>query len=195
MSVLVESGGCPYETLCKNYPSMDWEYMMKRENGQLLMDLGMAFHPNPRDQEARIGLWKLDKLHKSHAAAGLKAGNIHHFSTMMNYGSMQSEMAVARAGIVQLCFRSSYNLIYEVVRRPGEPVYFCDDSDAYNANHAFAACLDNFQAMYLGSVKKSFGVREEMRGSGIAIKEFLVNASEKVQYPLFFYEKHVLISS
>ena len=104
----------------------------------------------------------------------------------MNYGSMQSEMAVARAGIVQLCFRQSYNLVHEIVRRPGEPVYFCKDSDAYNNNHAFAARLDDFQTMYLGSVEKSFGVREEMRGSGIAIKEFLVDAPQKVMHPLFF---------
>ena len=185
-SVLVQSDGCPYQSLCKNYPSMDFEYMMKRENGQLLMDLGMAFHPNPRDKEPRIGLWRLDRLQGSYAAAGLKTGTVHHFNTLMNYGGMQSEMTVARAGIVQLVYRQSYNLIHEIVRRPGEPVYFCEDSDAYNNNYAFASCLDDFQTMYLGSFDKSFGVREEMRGSGIAIKQFLIDAPRKVMNPLSF---------
>lgn len=81
-TVIVGDHGTPYQLLCKNYPSMDWEYMMDRQHGQLFIDLGMGFHPDPDSQEPLIGLWRLDKTHASYAAAGMKAGNIHHLNTL-----------------------------------------------------------------------------------------------------------------
>ena len=179
-SMVVSEDCNPYKMLCKNYPSMDWEYMMDRQNGQLLMDLGMAFHPDPRDKEPRIGLWRLDKLHASYGAAGMNSGTIHHFNTFSNYGAMQSEMNATRAATVQLSFRSSYNLNFEIVRHPGAEIYFCDVSDAHDMNHTFISCLDGFEKMFMGATQKSYGVREELRGSGAAIKEVLLDAPKVV---------------
>jgi hypothetical protein len=185
--VLTSDGNSPYTTLLKNFPSLDWEYMMRRKNGQLFMDLGMAFHPSPHDKEPRVGLWRLDKLHASYVAAGMGAGTVHHFNTFANYGNMQSEMPAKRAATVQLSFRQSYSLHFEIIRRPGGDrrfaggdVYFCEDGDAYAATPSFMKCLDDFDKMYMGAEGKSYGVREEIRGSGIAIRKALLEAPDEV---------------
>src|SRR5277367_5268209 len=47
-------------------------------------------------------------------------------------------------------------------------------------NSTYINCLNNFKKMYLGAVEKSYGTREEIRGSGLAIKQALKQAPEKV---------------
>lgn len=161
-NVLAGDNKCPYEALCKNFPSLDWKYMMDPRNGQLLMDLGMGFHPNPKDGEARIGLWQLDKLRASYFAAGMNVGRIHPFNTFSNYGGLQAEMPIARATAVHLGYRSSYNLNFEIIRCPGSEVYFCGDQDAHDVNAKFISCLKAYEEMFAGSINKSYGVREEI---------------------------------
>jgi hypothetical protein len=180
-SVLENSGRSPYDVLVKKFSSMDWEYMLDRQNGELFMDLGMAFHPNPKNKEPLIGLWRLDKLRDSFAAAGMKAGTEHHANTLANYGGIQSEMAQRRAAIVQLTFRSAYNLVFEIIRRP-EKNYFCEDVDAHDVNHAFLDCIDKYEKMYKKSSEKLYGTREEIRGSGRAIRQALSVAPQKVSF-------------
>ena len=41
-NIVVEQGGDPYAELLHKFPHCDWEYMEKRENGQLLIDLGLG---------------------------------------------------------------------------------------------------------------------------------------------------------
>jgi hypothetical protein len=41
----------PYKSLCQKFPYLDFEYLKNRENGQLVMDLGMGFHPVGEDDE------------------------------------------------------------------------------------------------------------------------------------------------
>jgi hypothetical protein len=156
------------------------------------MDLGLAFHPDPDDQEPRIGLWRLDKLYASYAAAGFNTGTktIHPFNTFANYGGMQSEMPHTHAAVVQLCFRSSYSLNFEIIRRPGEQVYFPEDLDAHDVNKTYNASLDAFEKMFKGATHKSYGVREEVRGSGMAIKQVLMDAPIKVCQPNTFISNH-----
>jgi hypothetical protein len=170
----------PYDLLVKNYPGMDWGYMMDRQNGELYMDLGMAFHPQPTSEEPLVGLWRLGQLRESFAAAGMNSGTNHHVNTLADYGGIQSEMGPQRAAIVQLTFRSAYNLVFEIVRRSGD-AYFCDDPDAHDVNHAFLDCVDKYQKMYTTSSGKSYGVRDEVRGSGRAILEALPSAFQKVK--------------
>jgi hypothetical protein len=100
---------------------------------------------------------------------------------------MQSEMAIRRAAIVQISFHQSYNLYFEIIRRTGNDirqqggdVYFCGDADACTVNAAFTRCLDGFDKMFMGAYNKSYGVREELRGSGQAIEIALQEAPNKV---------------
>jgi hypothetical protein len=188
-SVNIGDGNSPYDELKKKYRSLDWNYMMDRRNGQLFMDLGMGFHPNPDDGEPLIGLWRLDKVQASYAAAGMKKPVTHPINTLSNYGAVQGEMTLQRAAIVQLCFRSSYNLCFEIVRRPGEEDYFCQDSDAYDNNSTFGDCIKQYDRMFIGAVGKSYGVREEMRGSGRAIVQVLDTIPELVSGDIFITEQ------
>lgn len=109
----------------------------------------------------------------------MNSGTNHHVNTLANYGGIQSEMGPQHAAIVQLTFRSAYNLVFEIVHHPGD-LYFCDDSNAHDINHAFLDCVDKYQKMYITSSEKSYGVRDEVRGSRCAILEALPSALRRV---------------
>jgi hypothetical protein len=61
----------PLHTLYQEIPTLDWEHMMRRENGQLLLDLGVSYHPDPVSGEPMVGMWKLNSVHASYAKAGM----------------------------------------------------------------------------------------------------------------------------
>ena len=171
--------GNPYERLQREYPSLDWNYAMDRKNGQLFLDLGISFHPASNDLQPLIGLWKLPSVEASFAAAGMTKGKTHHANTLADYGGKQADMEQQRSRVVQLPFRSTYNLVFEAIRRPGTKEYFCEDADAYDAGPNFTECCKKYISLFQGSGRKSFGVREEVRGSGPAIKEALIHARER----------------
>jgi len=90
-------------------------------------------------------------------------------------------MEQRRQAIVQLCFRSTYSLNYQPFRRSqaGE-ISLCEDIDAYEVNSTYRTSLDNHLMMMDGSLAKSFGAREEVRGSGTSIRQVIKNAAELV---------------
>jgi hypothetical protein len=110
------------------------------------------------------------KVNASYDAAGMNAGKVHHAGMMGLYGGKQAEMERRRLAIVQFCFRSTYNLNYQPFRRSqaGE-INFCEDIDAYEVNSTYRNNLESYIMMMRGSLRKSFGAREEMRGSGTSI--------------------------
>ena len=164
----------PYESLCQKFPYLDFEYMKKRENGQMVMDLGLGFHPIGEDDEPLVCLWDLSKLDDSYKAAGMHKGTVHHTNTMSDYGGRQAEMAQVRASLVQICFRSTYGLYYEPVRRVrGGKISFCDDVDVYNTNVTFMKSCSDYIKMLNGGRTKSYGARDKIRGSGMAICQVL----------------------
>lgn len=182
----------PYLELTDRFPVLDWEHMMLRRNGQLLMDLGMGFHPCSPHGEPLVALWHLESLDKSYSMAGLNQGTTHHLNTFESYGGRQAEMGMLRQRIVQLSFRSSYGLYYQPVRRGrGGDVKFCKEVDAYDANHSFSDSISSYIKVFKGSVSKSFGGRDEMRGSGVAIKEVLQEAPRRVGRCLLWNLKNV----
>jgi len=142
------------------------------------MDLGITYHAE--GEEPLVGLWKLAHAGASYAKGGMNIPVVHNTATLSQYGGMQAEMERSRARAVQFTFQSTYNLIYEVVRRPGKDIAFCDDSDAYVANPAFKKCLQDCLQMYSNAKRRRYGVREEIRGSGAAILEVLPHAHAKV---------------
>ena len=105
---------------------------------------------------------------------------------MGGYGGRQSEMEQRRQAIVQLCFRSTYSLNYQPFRRSqaGE-INLCEDMDAYEVNSTYINNLENHMVMIRGSLNKSFGAREEIRGSGTAIRQVMEDAPALVGVALF----------
>jgi hypothetical protein len=174
-------GDDPYAALKREYSSMDWEYAMERKNGQLFLDLGISYHPKTHSGEPLVGLWRLDALAESYDAAGMTKGVIHHTTTLSEYGNRQSSMDQYRSHVVQIPFRQSYNLAFEAIRSPGKKNYFCDDKEAYNNTAEFQQCLSKYRTLLTSSEMKSFGVREEIRGSGRAIIEALKHCKNKVK--------------
>ncbi|KAG8217040.1 hypothetical protein J3R82DRAFT_7369 [Butyriboletus roseoflavus] len=166
----------PFVNLRHEIPILDWDFMMRRENGQLLLDLGISYHPYPVDGEPLIGLWKLNSIHASYAKAGMNKPEEFKTCTMPRQGGLQATMESSRRRAVQLPFRSTYNLIFEAFRRPGQEEKFCADSEAYANTAEFQQTCRDFITLYRGAKNKSYGVREEIRGSGYAIMEALRSA-------------------
>jgi len=56
----------------------------------------------------------------------------------------------------------------------------CEDIDAYEVNSTYRSNLESHMMMMRGSLRKSFGAREEMRGSGTAIRQVMQDAAALV---------------
>src|ERR1700722_2440506 len=173
----------PYQWLRSLIPDISWDYMSDRSHGELYLDLGISYHPSPRDIPRDIplvGLWRLDRIHDSYDLMGMQKGTIHHTAMLRDYGGRQAETKVNRSRLVHLNFRSSYNLCFEVVRRPGIGSYLCNDQDAIKMNDNFTKGCRDWKGLFASSQFLSFGVREELRGSGLAILKLLDIAHDKV---------------
>ena len=175
-------GDDPYESLKKEYPCMDWDYAMEREHGQLVLDLGITFHPNPVDQTPLVGLWRYDLLEPSYDNSGANKPKRYVACTMQDYGGLQATLNEHRSRVVQIRFLSTYMLSFESIRRPSIKQYFCADTDAYATSTEFHTCCKQYTSIYQGSRKKSFGVRHEIRASGPAAQVALSVAKAKVTF-------------
>ena len=170
----------PLESLLMEFPALDWNYMTDREVGELVVDLGITFHP--QSSEPLVGLWRLDQLEASFGASGFTRGNLHHTCTLGRYGGIQAEMVQERARRSQICFRSAYNLAYEAVRPNDNCPMFVMDKDAYSCSPEFMEECNLAIEMYEGKAKKrSYGVRDEYRLSGFAALIVLNNLSMLVR--------------
>jgi hypothetical protein len=171
-NIIVGQEGDPYQELRQKFDILDWNALDDRCNGQVLMDLGLAFHPVPEDNVPLVALWDLLKVHGSYDRAGMNAGTVHYSGTMPRYGGRQAEMNHVRSSLVQLVFRSTYCLYYQTVRKAkGGDIHFCEDVEAFEVTDAFVSCIDGYLKMLKGGIKKTYGVRDEIRGSFAAIRD------------------------
>jgi hypothetical protein len=156
-------------------PHPDWDYMLDRENGELYLDLGISFHPDGgvAGDEHKVGLWRLSHLEDSYDLMGAKKGTTHHFCSLGDYGGRKSEMMGGIRHFDHLVSRISYNLYFEAVRQPGQGTYLCPDDDAVKANQRYLDACERWVHIFKAAEKRSFGVRDELRGSGSAIIELL----------------------
>ncbi|KIJ59094.1 hypothetical protein HYDPIDRAFT_33540 [Hydnomerulius pinastri MD-312] len=162
----------PFQMLQDRFPALDWTRMMDRDYGELYMDIGISFHPNI-DQDL-VGLWRLEAVEASFGAAGFNLGTIHHACTLGRYGGLQAQMSQKRTKQTHICFRSSYNLFYEIIRPNNNTPTFVPDKDAYQLSEFFMKECAAMVSMYRGKAKgRSFGVRDEYRLGGIAAVEVL----------------------
>ena len=141
----------------------------------------MGFHPKPDNKTPLVFLWDLLQVNRSYDAVGMNARQIHHAGMMGQYGGRQSEMEQKHLAIVQFCFHSTYSLNYQPFQRSqaGE-INMCEDIDAYEVNSTYKNNLASHIMMMHGSYHKSFGDREEMRGSGTSIQQVMQDAADLV---------------
>lgn len=119
----------------------------------------------------------------------MNKGRTHLVNTFARYGGIQAEMETVRHWIVQVDFRSSYGLHYQPVRRGrGGDIIFCSDLDAYDVNAMFRRSIDTFVQMLHGACRKSFGAQDEMRGSGMVVRDALDDVAGLVRLAIFSLE-------
>ncbi|KAG8916492.1 hypothetical protein FRC01_003117 [Tulasnella sp. 417] len=184
----------PLTALQVQTPSLDWDYMLNRRNGELLLDLGIAFHPTPSQDQALnsqsevgplethdgvVGLGKLDFLRRSYAMAGFKGPAVYRSCTLADFGNLQAEMSSTRRRGTHISFRQTYNLAYEVIRRPGKQFTVCSEADAYRGKQPFVQSVNAVLSQLRDSNGKSYGVREELRIGGGALTTVLSSVLAK----------------
>jgi hypothetical protein len=168
----------PQDVLQNMLPFLDLTHMMDRNHGELILDLGISYHP-PMHQPM-IGLWKLAEVCTSYDVMGTRKGRTHHACTLDGYGGRQAPMGKARKMHTQLLSRSTYNLVFEVIRAGGQVQYLCSDADAIKASDRYMRACQAWKDLFQQAACKSFGVREEIRGSAAAIFDLFCIVSVKV---------------
>jgi hypothetical protein len=169
----------PQGTIQKMLPFLDLKHMMDREHGELILDLGISYHP-PTNQGPRIGLWKLAKVNTLYGIMGTTKGRQHHTCTLDGYGGRQAPLGKARKLHTQLLLRSTYNLVFEVVRVGSQTQYLCTDADAVMAGDRYMKACQSWKDLFHKAISQSFGVREEVCGSAAAIFYLFHRSSAKV---------------
>jgi hypothetical protein len=66
------------------FEDLDWKYMLDKRIGELYLDLCLSFHT--KQDIPVVGLWSLNKLDESYRFMDMIQGDVHHFSTLGNYG-------------------------------------------------------------------------------------------------------------
>lgn len=160
-------------------PFLDLQHMMDKEHGELILDLGVSYHPSAH-LGPMVGLWKLAQVGTSYKVMGARQGKIHHACTLDGYGGRQAPMRKTRQMHTQLLSRSTYNLVFEVIRVGGRVQYLCSDVDAIKAGDKYMETCRAWKDLFHQATSKSFGVREEVRGSAAAIFDLFSIALEKV---------------
>jgi hypothetical protein len=171
----------PLIVLQDMFPFLDMNHMVDRRHGELLLDLGISYHPPPHS-EPLVGLWKLAEVDNSYKVMGANAGKTHHTCTLECYGGRQAKIGKFRRNRTQLLYRSTYNLVFEIVRVGGCVEYLCADADAIRGNDKYTRGCEAWKTLFLQAASKSFGVREEVRGSAAAILDMFPVAHDKVSF-------------
>ncbi|KIJ58749.1 hypothetical protein HYDPIDRAFT_33862 [Hydnomerulius pinastri MD-312] len=170
----------PEVALRCNLSSLNWDYMLDRKNGELLVDIGVSF--TPMSSVPVTGLWRLDALEESYGAGGFNRGTIHHQCMLSRYGALQAEMGQERTLQTHVAFRSTYNLYYEAVRTANNTAVFAKDSEAYNVTPNYVQECEKAINIFKKAKRKTYGVRDEYRVSGqaaqILLREIIPKAQE-----------------
>ncbi|RPD72320.1 hypothetical protein L226DRAFT_438871, partial [Lentinus tigrinus ALCF2SS1-7] len=170
----------PWLSLKDEVPHLDLDYMVDRANGELTIDLALAF--TPRYKTPLTGLWRLDNLEASFGAGGYQRGSLHHIASLSRYGALQAPMGAERGRRTHVIYRSSYNLQYESIRPSDNIPFFAADGDAYECNADFKAECDRRITLFEGQVRnRTFGVRDKYRMGGQALLSFLKGWKDKTR--------------
>ena len=171
--------GDALNNLKEENPGLDWNYMEDRRIGELLYDVGITIQP--KGIVPTVGLWRLDNLEALYGAAGYLRGNIHHLNTLSLYGGLQAEMPRSRSERTHILYRQSYNLAYEALRKADNQRELFKLQDVYQLNRKFRHEYKTVMEIYGDHAKKqSYGVRDEYRVGGAAMKHFMEHVDDMV---------------
>jgi hypothetical protein len=169
------------QTLQTLVPSLDWDHMMDRKNGELYLDLGVSFHPI-NTSEPMVGLWRLSSLRSSYSLMGHSKKNCKefHHNTMLEYGGMKAQTSDRTREHTHISKRISYNLNFEAVRLPGQQDYISTLGDAIRCNQKYVEGCQRWLKVLEEGEKHSYGVRDELRASAHVVNELLPMVIKRV---------------
>ena len=163
-------------------PSLDWDHMVDRKNGELYLDLGISFHPI-NTLEPMVGLWRLSSLRPSYALMGYSKRNSKEYShnTMQDYGGIKAETSNSTKDHTHIVKRISYNLHFEAVRKPGERDYVSKLDDMIRCNQKYVDSCKCWIQLLEAAESHSYGVRDELRAGAHVVTHLLPVVIEKVR--------------
>lgn len=170
--------GPSLEQIKTTFPELDWTRMLDRQFGELYLDVGISYHTNYNP--SLTGLWRIPHLQKSFELLGSRSPTIHPLGTLGFYGGLKAEMKSKSKRDNHIASRISYCLAFETIRAPGTKEYLCSNKDIIERSQKFVAAVQNWSALFLSAQSRSFGVRDEIRGLGSLILNFLPKSIEKV---------------
>ena len=167
-------------------PSLDWDHMMDRTNGELYLDLGVSFHPI-NTSKPMVGLWRLSCLRPSYALMGYSKQNCKEYfhNTMQDYGGMRAETSNSTKEHTHIVKRISYNLHFEAVRKPGERAYVSKLDDVIRCNQKYLDGCKCWVRLLEAAENHSYGVRDELRAGAHVVIQLLPVVIEKASLPSF----------
>lgn len=184
----------------KTFTGLDWDYMSKRESGELICDVGITVQPTdhhtpdglPFDDDIPqlVGLWRLDCLEASYGAGGYLSGNLHTLNTLSMFGGLQAESPVPRRRRAHISFRSSYNLAYEVIRQQDNSRNIFEEKEVYNRSPWYHDQMEKVLEIYTTKASsQSHGVRDEFRISGQGFNDLIECIDDSVCFLFQIYNK------
>ncbi|KAG2060468.1 hypothetical protein BDR06DRAFT_1053650 [Suillus hirtellus] len=166
--------------------------MMDRNNEELYLDVGISFNPTSQ----LVGLWRLNALKASFQKEGFRKGITYHTNTLRRYGGIQAEMLLANARSSQTCFRSAYQLCYEVIRPNHNRPKCISDRDGYHLTDGYLKECQWMHEIYSGSAsQRAYGCRDEYRMSRQATLKVLPYLKEQIAFlksqPILWIPSHI----
>lgn len=173
----------PFRNLVSHFSKIDWDFILDRNNGESYFDVALCIYSD----SSLVGVWRLDALEASFGAGGFLSGKQFPLNTMGYYGSMQAEMGEERCRHTHIRYRSSYLSFYNLSRNFDNRPWAPTDLEAYHFSRCFQDVWDSRMCEYKKQMDKPFGygVRDEYRIGGQALKPFLNGILDKVQMIFF----------
>jgi len=172
----------PWDTLLAQHPSLDWEYMESEDNGELLIDIGLGFHPP--EGSGMVGFWSMDPLQVGFEYGGYGTGTHHKVNTFSAIGGIHADMPKDRRLKTHILYRLAYNLSYEVLRghKTRTKTGFFPARSAYEVNQDFLDTVKGVVSAYERSLDKSYSVRDEYRCQASSARRLLPLLTDKVSF-------------
>jgi hypothetical protein len=180
----------PWDEMVTRFPGLNFDYMQDREKGELYADVAVSYSaPVEAEDDGLgpiVGMWYISDVLDSFFKGGMTTDSKnHYYATMQEVGGVQAEMALNRARTVHLCFRQAYHQSFEMVRSGHQRrLNFVYEKDALACNKNFVKGCTDLRLLYSGGKEQSFGVRDEIRGSGVAVKDIIDNSLDRVSSSL-----------
>lgn len=157
------------EKMKRGFPTLDWDNLMDRRQGELYYDVGVTVQPRTDKQNPLTGLWRLDSLEASLGASGFSSGQLHTINTMSLCGGVQAEMLPQRKWRTHISFVSAYNLAWELIRPKNNERTLFEEKKVYQRSESFHEEVENVQKVLEDAEEKSLGLRYEIRVGGATL--------------------------